>query len=158
MVLALALRIALIWSELPESMASHFGAGGQPDAFMSRGGFFLAMALIGGGSVAAVFAAPLLLRITPKRLLNLPNRDYWLANDQRRDVALDRLAGLMGWMGAATTALLVIATELTIQANLERRNLDEATFLLFLVAYFVFVGVWLVRTMRIFRIPEGSAA
>lgn len=156
MVLALAVRIALVWSHLPESMASHFGAGGKPDAFMSRSGFFLAMALIGGGSVAAVFAAPLLLRITPKKLLNLPNRDYWLANDQRRDAALDRLAGLMGWMGAATTALLVIATELAIQANLQRRNLDEATFLVFLVAYFVFVGVWLVRTLQVFRIPKEA--
>jgi hypothetical protein len=59
-------------------------------------------------------------------------------------------------MGAATTALLVIATELTIQANLEKRNLDEATFLVFLVLYFVFVIVWLGKTFRIFRIPEGS--
>ena len=156
MVLALAIRIALVWSELPDSMASHFGAGGRPDAFMSRGGFFVAMGLIGGGSVAAVFAAPLLLRITPTRLLNLPNREYWLANDERRDVALDRLAGVLGWMGAATTALLVISTELTIQANLEKRNLDEATFVVFLVLYFVFVIVWLAKTLRIFQIPEGS--
>ena len=157
MVLALAIRIALVWSELPDSMASHFGAGGRPDAFMSRGGFFVAMGLIGGGSVAAVFAAPLLLRITPTRLLNLPNREYWLANDERRDTALDRLAGLMGWIGAATTALLVVATELSVQANLEKGNLDEGTFLFFLAVYFVFVIVWLVQTMRIFRIPDASA-
>lgn len=157
MVLALAIRIALVWSDLPDSMASHFGAGGRPDSFMSKGGFFVAMALIGGGSVAAVFAAPLLLHIMPPKLLNLPNREYWLANDERRHAALDRLAGLMGWVGAATTALLVIATELTIQANLEKRNLDEATFLVFLAVYFVFIIAWLVQTMRIFRIPEASS-
>jgi uncharacterized membrane protein len=157
MVLALAVRIALVWSELPESMASHFGAGGRPDSFMSKGGFFVAMALIGGGSVAAVFAAPLLLRITPPKHLNLPNREYWLASDERRNSAFDRLAGLMGWVGAATTALLVIATELTIQANLERRNLDERTFLFFLAVYFVFIIAWLAQTMRIFRIPDASA-
>jgi len=157
MVLVLTVRIAFVWSQLPDSMASHFGAGGRPDAFMSRAAFFLAMALVGGGSVAAVFAAPILLRIMPRRLINLPNREYWLANDERRDAALDRLAGLMGWVGAATTALLVIATELTIQSNLEQRNLDEGTFLFFLALYFVFVIVWLVQTMRIFRIPDGSA-
>jgi uncharacterized membrane protein len=158
MALALALRVALVWSQLPDPMASHFSGGGQPDAFMSRSGFFIAMALLGGGSVAAVFASPILLRITPRKLLNLPNRDYWLATDERRDAAVDRLAGLMGWVGAATTALLVIATELTVQANLEKKNLDEATFLFFLAVYFVFVIAWLVKTMRVFRIPEGSAS
>ena len=63
----------------------------------------------------------------------------------------------MGWVGAATTALLVIATELTIQANLEKRNLDEGTFLFFLAVYFVFVIVWLAQTMRMFRIPDDLA-
>jgi uncharacterized membrane protein len=120
MVLALVVRVLLVWSRLPDPMASHFGAGGAPDAFMSRAGFFIAMALVGGGSVAAVFASPILLRVTPRRLISLPNRDYWLANEGRREAAFDRLAGLMGWIGAATTALLVIATELTVQANLEK--------------------------------------
>ena len=107
MVLALAVRVLLVWSHLPDPMASHFGDGGRPDAFMSRAGFFVAMALVGGGSLAAVFASPILLLITPRKLISLPNRDYWLADGERRAAALDRLAGLMGWIGAATTALLV---------------------------------------------------
>ncbi len=158
MVLALAVRVALVWSELPEPMASHFSGGGQPDAWMSKAGFFLAMALIGGGSVAAVFAAPILVRVTPKRLVNLPNRDYWLATDERRAIAIDRLAGVMGWMGAATTGLLVIATELAVQANLERTRFDDGTFLFFLGAYFVFVVAALAKMFRIFRIPKAADA
>ena len=51
--------------------------------------------------------------------------------------------------------ILVVATELTIQANLEERNLDEGTFLFFLAVYFVFVIAWLVQTFRIFRIPDA---
>lgn len=98
------------------------------------------------------------MQVAPRKLISLPNRDYWLANAERCDAALDRLAGWMGWIGAATTALLVIATELTVQANLEKRNLDEGTFLFVLAVYFVFVIAWLVQTMRIFRIPEGSAS
>ena len=158
LMLALAVRVALVWSQLPDPMASHFSGGGQPDAFMSKSGFFVVMALVGGGSVAAVFAAPILLRVTPKRLVNLPNRDYWLATDERRNEAIDRLAGLMGWVGAATTALLVLATELTVQANLEHTSFDEATFLFFLAVYFVFVIAAVVRSIRIFRIPDGSGA
>lgn len=157
MVLALAVRVTLVWAQLPEPFASHFGGGGEPDAFMSKVGFFVVMALVGGGSVALVFVSPLLLRITPRELISLPNRDYWLATDERRTEATDRLAGVMGWIGAATTGLVVIATELTIQANLEQTNLDEVTFLLFLGLYFAFVIVAVVRLFRIFRVPEVSA-
>lgn len=58
---ALALRIADVWGHLPNTMASHFGASGAADAFMSKGAFFATMALFGGGSVAMVFAAPLVI-------------------------------------------------------------------------------------------------
>jgi len=153
---ALAVRLALVWSELPEPFASHFGRGGQPDAFTSKIGFLVAMVVFGGGSVAVVFASPLLLRLAPEKLISLPNRDYWLATDERRNEAMNRIGGVMGWIGAATTALLVVATELTVRANLERANLDEATFIAFLAAYFAFVTVAVVQTFRIFRIPDVS--
>jgi uncharacterized membrane protein len=156
MVMALAVRVGLVWARLPDTVASHFGSGGEPDAFMNKVGFFVVMALVGGGSVALVFASPLLLRITPRELISLPNRDYWLSSSERRSEATDRLAGVMAWIGAATTGLLVVATELTVQANLEQTNLDEATFLVFLVVYFAFVTVAVVRLFRMFRIPDLS--
>jgi uncharacterized membrane protein len=158
MVLALGVRVALVWSELPEPFASHFGSGGRPDAFTTKLGFMVAIAIFGGGSVLVVFASPFLLRFMPPHLISLPNRDYWLATDERRHDATDRLAGAMGWVGAATTALLVIATELTLQANLEQTNLDEATLLLFLALYFVFVTVAVSRIFTIFRIPDTSTS
>jgi uncharacterized membrane protein len=68
---ALALRIGSVWAQLPDSMASHFGPSGRPDSFMSKEAFFLVMALIGGGSVASVFASPTLIRHLPPSLANL---------------------------------------------------------------------------------------
>ena len=156
--LALCVRIALVWSELPEPFASHFGSGGRPDAFTSKAGFLAAIAIFGGGSVLLVFVSPLLLRFVPSRLISLPNRDYWLATDERRRDATDRLAGAMGWVGAATTAILVIATELTLQANLEQTNLDEATLLVFLGLYFVYVIFAVSRIFTVFQVPEPSAS
>jgi uncharacterized membrane protein len=158
MVLALCLRIGFVWSELPEPFASHFGSGGRPDAFTSKAGFIVAMALFGGGSLLVVFVSPFLLRFVPSRLISLPNHDYWFATDERRRDATDRLAGAMAWIGAATTALLVIATELTLQANLEQTNLDEATLLVFLGLYFVYVIFAVSRIFTIFQIPEPSAS
>jgi uncharacterized membrane protein len=152
--LALALRIWSVWSQLPDAMASHFGPSGRPDAFMSKGGFFLVMALIGGGSVASLFAAPTLIRHLPSKLINLPNRDYWLDNDERREVAIDRVATLIGWVGAATAALLAVTVELAMQANLHQSNFDNAAFVVVLVAYFAFLIAVVVRKIRLLQLPE----
>ncbi|MBW2161950.1 MAG: hypothetical protein JRH14_18620, partial [Deltaproteobacteria bacterium] len=121
---------------------------------MSKEGFFVVMALIGGGSVASLFAAPTLIRRLPPSLVNLPNRKYWLATDERRKVAIDRVAGLVGWVGAATAALLAVAVELAMQANLHRANFDNVTFVVVLVAYFAFLIAVVVRKIRLLKLPE----
>jgi uncharacterized membrane protein len=151
--LSLALRVWSVWPELPDTMASHFGPSGRPNAFMSKEGFFLVTALIGGGSVASLFAAPTLIRHLPSKLINLPNREYWLAHDERREVAIDRVAGLIGWVGAATAALLAVTIELAMQANLHRANFDNGTFMIVFVAYFGFVIVVFFRKMRLLKLP-----
>ena len=57
-VIAIVVRIVDVWPELPATMGSHFAAGGQPNAFMSRGGFFLFISLVCGGTIAMMFIIP----------------------------------------------------------------------------------------------------
>ncbi|MBW2162616.1 MAG: hypothetical protein JRH14_22105, partial [Deltaproteobacteria bacterium] len=87
-------------------------------------------------------------------LVTLPNRDYWLANDERREIAIDRMGGLLGWVGMATALLLAMVIELAMQANLHRSNLDDGAFMTVLVAYFAFVIVVFIRKMRLLKLPE----
>ncbi len=156
-IIVLGLRILLVWTELPASMASNFGGGGRPNAFMSREFFFIFMMVVGGGSVAAVFAAPILLRRWPSRLTNIPNRDYWLANDERLYAAIDRMSGVLGWMGMATALMVAVAVELTIQSNLHQTKFANDAFLVCLGAYFVLVIAALVWMMRAFKVPKEEA-
>ncbi|MGB5809355.1 MAG: DUF1648 domain-containing protein [Polyangiales bacterium] len=155
-VAALAVRIADVWDVLPATMGSHFGPSGAADAFMSKGAFFLTMACVGGGSVALVFAAPLLIARLPPRLVNLPNRDYWLENEARRQVAVDKLGAQLGWLGASTTALLALAVELAVRANLERAAFANGPFMVALVLYLVLTIAFVVWTFRAFEIPASS--
>jgi hypothetical protein len=76
-----------------------------------------------------------------------------LANDERREVAIDRVAGLIGWVGAATAALLAVTIELAMQANLHRANFDNGTFMIVFVGYFGFVIVVFFRKMRLLKLP-----
>ncbi len=154
---ALSIRVGLLWSELPDTMASHFGMRGHANGFMSKEGFFLFMLAVGGGSVAMLFASPQLLRILPAELINLPHRDYWLADDQRRENAIDRIAALLGWMGAITTVLLAVALELALRANIQQAPFNNGVFLVFLCLYFVLVMAGLGWMMRMFKLPERDA-
>lgn len=75
-------QIAYYRPRLPTRVASHFDFQGQPDGFMARDSFLL---LIGGITVgiAVLFAFLIwVLPRTPKSMVNVPHRDYWLADER----------------------------------------------------------------------------
>lgn len=148
--IALFLRVALVWSELPDTMASHFGAGGRPNDYMSKVPFFWFLAVSAGGSIALVFAAAGMLKRLPARWINIPNRDYWLATRERREVAMDRIAAPMAWIGLLTAALLAVAVEFTIKANLQQTNFANDVFIVMMVSYLLLVTaitIWMIRDL-----------
>jgi uncharacterized membrane protein len=133
---------------LPERIASHFDAGGRVNGWSSKTDFFalnlafvVGMALLFGGLTAW------LVRI-PNAWINLPHKDYWLA-PERRAATLATLQQQMEWLAAATVALLVGITQLTIQANLDggRAWPQDIFWLLFGGYLFVFMA-WLVVLLR----------
>ena len=152
--LAVSLRVWSLWSQLPDTMASHFGLSGRPDSYMSKEGFFLVMALVGGGALAAIFATPMLMRRLPPALVNIPHRSYWLANDERRAIAIERVADLHGGMAVATAALLAVVNELVMQANIHRTGFDKRTFVVIMVAYMGFAAYVFFRRKRLLKVPD----
>ena len=154
-VFTITLRVWSLWSQLPDTMGSHYGMSGRADSYMSKEGFFLFMALVGGGALAAVFASSALIRRLPPRLINLPNRNYWLANDERREIAIGRISELMGGMAVATAALLAVATELVMRANIHRTNFDNPTFMIVMVAYMGYAVYVLIRKIRLLEVPDA---
>ena len=70
---------------LPDRVASHFGASGQPDAWSSKESFvkiyFFVIAFI-----AVLFPGiGLILGKIPASLINLPNKDHWLSPERREE-------------------------------------------------------------------------
>lgn len=151
----MAVRVARVWDELPPMMASHFAASGAANGWMSRDGFFLFMAAVGGG-VSLLFAASgLLLRLIPAHLINLPNRDYWLA-PERRQATIVRMSAWMVWFGVGLTAFLAFVTELTLRANLARAPLATGPLVAALGVYAVVLVISLAVLYRRFRVPDGD--
>jgi uncharacterized membrane protein len=160
LVLGLALltvaRVAAVWSDLPPRMASHFGADGRPNGWMSREGFFGTIAVLGGGTSVLLLLLPLLLAVLPPELINLPNRDYWLAEERRADT-IARLGRLMAWLGFATAALIALVLELAIEANLREGTLDNGIFIAGMGMYLLSVVLVLAAVFRSFRLPPGAS-
>lgn len=151
------LRVVLAWGDLPASMASHFGADGRPDAFLSKPAFFGVFGGTFGVVVLALAVMPAWLRRIPDPWINLPNKGYWLQSG-RREAAFARLGAWMTWMAAAFAVFAAGVLELVLRANLRRAPLENGPFIALLAVFFLAVGGLLAGLLGSFRIPPGGSA
>lgn len=149
---AAVLRVALVWDQLPPFIASHFGASGQPDAWMGRTGFFAFYFALVGSVAALLLGVAWLVRVLPSRLVNLPHRDYWLA-PERREGTLERIARSFRVYAFSTVLFSLAVLELVLRANLDRGGLANGPFLVMLVGYLAFTLVWTIGFTRSFTRP-----
>jgi uncharacterized membrane protein len=97
---------------MPARIASHFAAGGLPNAYMAHDNYELFMlAIVIGlpGIIALGLAAA--VRSGGDRL-RIPDRDYWL-DPVRREATVAYLQGHMAWLGSGT-ALFLLALHLVL--------------------------------------------
>ena len=88
--------------QLPERVASHFGAQGQPDGWMSRSNHLLLMAVFGFAFPLFLVGLFFVLRFVPEGL-NVPDRDYWLAPSgelRRSTIFFAKVSGWLAWLFA----------------------------------------------------------
>jgi serine/threonine-protein kinase len=77
---------ACVWltaPQLPDRVATHFGAGGEPNGWMTRTGhvqFTLLFGLLVPAFVIGIFAT---MRYFGDGWINVPHKDYWLAPERR---------------------------------------------------------------------------
>lgn len=116
-VLAAIAQSIFSFPQLPERMASHFGASGLPNGWMTKEAFFILYAvMIGLAAAVEFFPARSIARSSPARI-NLPNKEYWLA-PERRAGTFAYFAQFFAWYGCAVLSTEVIAIGLAIQTNL----------------------------------------
>lgn len=140
------------YPNLPEIMASHFDGAGKPNGWMSKQAFFLLefviLAIVVGNSIFL----PTIIGFLPDRLINIPNRDYWLA-PERRFASFQRLSHHFGWFGVILLGPFVAVNQTVINANLSSQNLSSAVFWAILGAFFIGLIVWAITLHKTFRVP-----
>jgi hypothetical protein len=151
--LVLAAAFVYVSSEnLPPVVASHFSAGGTADSFMPRESY---LALMLGATVGAPLLVALLaqsVRLFPARLINLPNRDYWLA-PERIDETMTWLENRGALLGILVAGFMCFVHWQVLLANKRQpphfpESLFIPGFLVFLAVIVVWAGTFAARFRR----------
>ncbi len=154
LLLVIALQVAYYAPRLPDTVASHFGAGGQPDGWSSKTELFVVYGVVAVVTVAPFLLLPLLLRRIPDNLINLPRKDYWLA-PERREETFRVITVYLLWLGNGTLMFLAHVMGVAMAANLEPEPRLGDTFWWSFGLYMAFVVLWLVAFIRHFYRTEA---
>jgi len=140
---------------LPPEVAIHFGKNGIPDSYATRQFqvlFFLAMDLV---MFLMSLLLPSLIPRLPQKLISLPNREYWLAEEN-----LSKFKSVfeeLWWeYGVALLLFLMLTEALTIDANMSSPvQLNSEIFWVLFVAFMAYTIYWIVKICRALRVPAG---
>lgn len=114
-----ACLLHLVWyyPRLPETVAAHYDALGQPDGWTSKGTYAAVLAVMYVLVAGLFLAVWTTMRRFPAHLISVPNREYWMMPN-REAYTRTALARNMLWLGWAALMLLLVITDLTFRANL----------------------------------------
>lgn len=153
----LAIAHALYYhGQLPDTVASHFGANGEADGWSSKT-TFTALYIVTVVAMALCFVGPIwLIPRIPDSMINMPRKDYWLA-PERRQATFEVINECLLWFASATMLFLLDMFHQTIQANLGGTStLSHVWWSLGI--FLVFTTAWCVLFYRHFlRVPKDSA-
>ena len=145
--------VLLTTTSLPDRVASHFGAEGHANGYMTREGYrWFMLFFTVGFPLLIVLAIAGLPRLMPQHT-NLPNRKYWLA-PERRTQAFDFLTIHALWFGCLLVLFICSVHWLVVQANAQHPpQLANGPFLLALGVFLAAMVVWTIGLYQRFRVP-----
>jgi uncharacterized membrane protein len=153
-----AIYFSFYYSQMPDVVASHFNGHGVPNGWQSKTAFFGVFVGVGVLAVVVGFGIPRLIAAMPPQLINLPNKQYWLAPEHLTET-MSFLKADFAWFGCAVFLLMILAFDYAIQSNLHPDNRPNASRMWYILAGFlVFVVAWMIRMFTRFgRMPQDSA-
>ena len=139
---------------LPDQVAIHFGAGSAPDSWAAKETYALIMLAIDIPVFLILSYSPSLMLKCPASIINLPNKDYWLSQENRPSLR-QKLGRLMNQFGTALFLFLFCVGLLVVHANLSQPvRLNERVFLSALAVFLAYTVFWCVGLYRSFRVPK----
>jgi hypothetical protein len=141
---------------LPSEVAIHFGRNGIPDSWAPKETNAILFLVIQLPLFILFFSASLLPLKIPPKLLSLPNKNYWLKEENISRIK-PKLVSLMLEFGCALFTFLLGTGLLTLDANLaDPVRLNETLFFPLFLAFMIFTGYWCVKFTMAFKITGNN--
>jgi uncharacterized membrane protein len=130
---------------MPPVLATHFGSGGAPNGWQTQSQFFRLEVVMLGICLLLAFGIPRLIGALPISLVNVPNKEYWLA-PERREETRAFFKAQFAWFGCGFLGFLLVVNQLVFDANqTSPRQLNSTAFVTAMIVFLAFVGIWTVR-------------
>lgn len=140
----------------PSRMVIHFGADGTPNGWASNTANALIMTAINVVLFVSFYFAPYLMRITPTRWISLPNKDYWMRDENRGRMEATMNRHLFDF-GTLTFVFMFIVGLLVLRANMANPvRLREDLFWWPFGLYMAYTAYWTVKVLLAFRVPKDA--
>jgi uncharacterized membrane protein len=139
---------------LPAQVASHFDAAGHANGYMPRSSYLLFMALVTFGVPLLIVEVTIVLPRFVPRLVRIPARDYWLAQERRTEtLASIATSGVL--TACLLTGFMIGVHLLVVEAN-KRAPPKIDSELLWVLIILLAVGIlaWQLFRWRRFRRPD----
>lgn len=135
---------ALYYSSLlPEHVAIHFNSAGHPDAWGNKIQLITIYFISVGVIAVLCLGFALFAHKVPVSLLNLPNKDYWLAPERKQET-FEYISVRILWIGLLTILLFIAMNHQVFRVNLgEIATLDY--FWTMIGVYFFLTLVWTIK-------------
>ena len=156
-ILICVFEIARLWGIAPSQMAAHFDIQGNPDRFVSRAEFFWYQIQTVLVVIGVSIPLQVIFLVLPANLINMPNREYWLA-PERRDETIGRLTSFAAMMFGIILLAVQAGFELSVKANLQTPIVFNAQWMLLtMTVAFIAIGLMLFLLIASFRLPPRNA-
>ena len=150
-VVAVAVYELLSGRSLPTYVASHFAGNGAANGYMPRSAYVAFMLVVTISLPVVIFASARILPRVPPSLLNLPNRDYWLA-PERRAQTYGYLSDHTAYFATMLAVFLGFVHWRVVAANaLHPPTLEPVVFVGGLIAFLIALVLWIAALAAHFR-------
>jgi len=141
---------------MPERVAIHFALNGTADRFVAPMENAIEMSFTIGLLAVFLLGISMSMSIMPAFLFNVPNRNYWL-NEENRPQTIRQLRSFLDFVGTGFFLFFLFIQWETFQANQKVPvALNMTAFCIGTGIFVVFVLVEIIRFYLSFRLPKES--
>ena len=155
-ILLCAFELVRLWGLMPDSMAAHFNVLGDPDRFAPKAESFTVQIQVLLAVIMAGLTISLSFLVIPSGIVNMPNRDYWLAPDRRAE-SMARLSDFGFMMFGIILLTIQAGFEIAAYANLRVPIWFNAQLMGVVTAFaVVLIVILLLRLLYSFQRPSSA--